>query len=105
MLELPDFLTRDKYGQIDLKGHRIGLYNVVDQHQRGRSVEEIVEEYPTLTTEEVRRVLDYYAANRDAADAYVTDYRAEIERQRALYQGPTIEEMRARMQRRLAEKA
>ena len=28
-MTLPDFLTRDRYGEIRLKGHRIGLYHIV----------------------------------------------------------------------------
>lgn len=106
MLDLPDFLTRDaKHNQIDLTGHRIGRFHVVYHHRLGESVERIVDGFPSLEIDLVRRVIDFYEANRAEVDAYMADYQAELDRQQAAYQGPTLEEMRARMRRRLAEKS
>jgi hypothetical protein len=50
-------------------------------------------------------VLDFYEANRAEVDAYMADYQAELDRQRAAYRGPTLEEMRERMRQRLAERS
>ena len=36
-MNLPDFLTLWPNDEIVLTGHRIGLYSIIDQFQRGRS--------------------------------------------------------------------
>jgi uncharacterized protein (DUF433 family) len=82
-MTLPDFLTRDADGEIRLTGHRIGLYTVVRCLQEGATPEGVAEEYPTLPLELVRRVLAFYREHRPEVDTYVTQYRAELERQEA----------------------
>jgi uncharacterized protein (DUF433 family) len=96
-MELPDFLTRRKFGEIRLSGHRIGLFHVVERYQGGESPERIQEEFPSLSLEEIRKVLAFYQDNQAEVDAYVTACRAEIERQEAASrQGPDIAELRRR---------
>jgi uncharacterized protein (DUF433 family) len=96
-MELPDFLTLWPYHEIVLTGHRIGLYTVIRHYQEGWSAEQIVEEYPSLDLEHVKRVIGFYLGNRDEVDAYVADYAAEIQRQASQpRRGPTMEELRRR---------
>lgn len=104
MLDLPDFLTRDKHGSVDLKGHRIGLYHVVLFHRRGESAEQIVDRYSTLEIELVEKVLDYYRVHHDEVDAYMAEYQAELDRQREAHRGPSFDEVRARLRARSAER-
>ena len=100
-MELLDFLTRHKYGGIRLTGHRIGLFHVVDRYQRGDSPEGIQEQFPSLSLEEVRQVLAFYHVNQAEVDAYIAEYRAELERQEAApRQGPDLAELQRRLEAR-----
>src|SRR5262245_43730753 len=99
-MKLPEFLTEWPYGEIVLTGHRIGLFHVVREHRKGRSPEEIVEQFPSLELELVRKVITFYGENRAEVDAYVDAYQAELDRQEAAYV-PSPEALRLK---RLAEK-
>lgn len=92
---LPDFLTRHPYGEIRITGHRIDLYTVMRLHQEGLSAERIAEELPTLSVEQVQKVLAFARANREEVEAYVEACRAEIERQESLPPGPGLLKIRA----------
>ena len=81
-MRLPDFLTRDRYGEIRLKGHRIGLFHIVFFHNRGESVEAILSRFPSLPPELVNAVITFYETNKDEVDAYVAACQAEINQQR-----------------------
>jgi uncharacterized protein (DUF433 family) len=98
-MNLPDFLSQDKYGFIHLAGHRIGLRHVIGLYQEGYTSEMIVEYFPTLPLALVHKVIAFYLENRAEVDAYVTRSREEAERQAALPQsGPSHAELRRRME-------
>ena len=82
-MELPDFLTRNRYGEIRLAGHRIGLLHLMDRYNEGLAPEAILREYPTLSPGLVDATIAFYLAHRAEVDAYVAATRAEIERQAA----------------------
>jgi uncharacterized protein (DUF433 family) len=85
-MNLPDFLTLWPNDEIVLTGHRIGLYSVIDEHQRGRSVEEIHAEFPTLELALIQKVLAFHASHQAEVDAYVSEYRADLDRQESASQ-------------------
>jgi uncharacterized protein (DUF433 family) len=98
-MELPNFLTRHKYGEIRLTGHRIGLFHLVERYKEGESAEAIQRHFPTLSLEAIRQVLAFYQQNRAEVDAYVAGCRAEIERQEAApRQGPDLAELQRRLE-------
>lgn len=80
-----DFLAPD---DIRIKGHRIGIETVLyDYIHRGRTPEQIVASYPSLTLEEVHATILYYLHNQDAIGQYLADWiehgnRARAEQQR-----------------------
>jgi uncharacterized protein (DUF433 family) len=80
---LPPILTQDPDGEIHVTGHRIGLYTLVKAFRQGWSAERTAEEYPSLTPEMVRQVMDFYRDNQAEADAYADAYHAELLRQEA----------------------
>jgi uncharacterized protein (DUF433 family) len=80
---LPDFLTQDEDGEIRLTGHRIGLYTIVRCAQEGYLADRISEEFPSLDLTLVQNVLRFVEENQAEVDAYVANYRAELERQEA----------------------
>lgn len=98
-MNLPDFLTELAYGEIRLTGHRIGLFHVVKYYNEGYSPEMLVEQFPTLELALIHKVIAFYLENRGAVDAYVTNYDAELEQQRAVApQGPSLAELRRRLE-------
>ncbi|HVS34465.1 MAG TPA: DUF433 domain-containing protein [Gemmataceae bacterium] len=94
-MNLPDFLTRHKYGEIRLTGHRIDVMHVVDLFNDGRSPEQIRDEFPTLPLDLVRQTIDFYLANKDDVDAYIARCHEEMDRAYAAYQpGPGVRKVR-----------
>jgi uncharacterized protein (DUF433 family) len=99
-MDLPHYLTQSPKGEIVLTGHRIGLYSVIDRYQRGHSPEQIHDEFPTLESDLLRDVISFYQAHQDEVDAYVAEYRADLDRQEAASEpSPTV----LRIRRRIAE--
>jgi uncharacterized protein (DUF433 family) len=80
-MDLPDFLTLWPGGEIVLTGHRIGLYSVIDLAEQGSGPEEIHKEFPTLDLDLIGRVIGFHDSHRAEVDAYVADYRADLDRQ------------------------
>jgi uncharacterized protein (DUF433 family) len=97
-MKLPSFLTKGKYGEIRLTGHRIGLLHVVDLFNEGNTAEEIVAEFDSIDLPLVRKVIKFYLDNKAEVDAYVADCHAEIDRQAAQpRKGPDVAELQRRM--------
>jgi uncharacterized protein (DUF433 family) len=100
-LELPDFLTRNEYGEIRLTGHRIGLIHLVDRYNEGYSPEAILCDYPALSLAVIYKTIAFYLDHEAEVDAYVAATRAEIDRQAAAPSPtPTMVELRKRLQTR-----
>lgn len=98
-LDLPDFLTRNQYGEIRLTGHRIGLVHIVDRYNDGFAAEGILCEYPTLSLSLIHKTIAFYLDHQSEVDAYVAANRATIDRQaNELATGPTMVELRKRME-------
>ena len=103
---LPDFLRDDGYGFVQLAGHRIGLVHMVHFYNQGYSAEMLVGMFPTISLLLAHKVITFYLENQDAVDRYVEAHAAEMERQRAAApKGPTLEELRARLEKRRQAKA
>lgn len=98
-MDLPDFLTRHKYGEIRLTGHRIGLLHLVDCYNEGMSPDQIAEHFPTLPVSLIQDVVGFYQKHRGEVDAYVAACREEIDRQAAAsHPWPDLAELRRRME-------
>jgi len=63
-----DFLSPD---DIRIKGHRIGIQDVIKYYLSGYSPEEILEELPSLNSEKIYAVITYYWHNRAQIDEYM----------------------------------
>lgn len=96
-----DFLEPDV---IRIKGHRIGIEDVLEMYQRGYPPELIADEYGTLTYEEVYATLTYYWRNKAEVDAYLERLRLYVEERIREYeaQEPTeaMKRIRALMEQR-----
>jgi uncharacterized protein (DUF433 family) len=63
-----NFLSSD---DIRIKGHRIGIQDVIKYYLSGYSPEEILEELPSLNLEKIYAVITYYWRNRTQIDEYM----------------------------------
>lgn len=64
-----DFLSPD---DIRIKGHRIGVDNVLEYYLEGYSPEEIQAALPTLTLEQIYATITYYLHNQAEMDSYLS---------------------------------
>ncbi|BAY18814.1 hypothetical protein NIES21_46680 [Anabaenopsis circularis NIES-21] len=64
-----DFLSPD---DIRLKGHRIGIDNVLEYYLEGYTPEEIITNLPSLNLEQIHATITYYLHNRTQIDAYLS---------------------------------
>lgn len=96
-----DFIAPD---DIRIKGHRIGIDNVLHYYLEGYSPEEIAANLPSLSLEEIHATIIYYLRNRAQVDAYLSRLSAWREaryREWTAKPSPLIERLRnERSQRR-----
>ncbi len=63
-----DFLSPD---DIRIKGHRVGIDDVLYYYLEGYAPEEIATHLPTLSLEQIYATITYYLHNRSEIDAYL----------------------------------
>src|SRR5579883_1112333 len=103
-MDLPNFLTRWPNGEIVLTGHRIGLESVIDRYQRGCTPDQIHHEFPTLEPDLVRSLIAFREAHPAEVDAYVAEYRADLDRQEAAsHPSPAVVRIRRRVAERMTQ--
>ena len=89
-----DFLAPD---DIRLKGHRIGIDDVLWYYLEGYTPEEIAANLPTLSLEEIHATITYYLHSRAEMDAYLsrlTAWRENRIRQCAANPSPVVQRLR-----------
>jgi uncharacterized protein (DUF433 family) len=105
-MNLADFLTQDRYGYIQLAGHRIGLRHVVELYNEGYKPEMLHDHFPTLALDLVHQVIAFYLENRADVDTYLLQSRQALDHQAGGPQpGPDAAELRRRMEARPKESA
>ncbi|MEH2376858.1 DUF433 domain-containing protein [Nostoc sp.] len=70
-MQLEDYFEFLDPDDIRIKGHRIGIDNVIQYYLQGCSPEQILEELPSLNLEKIYATLTYYLHNRVEIDAYM----------------------------------
>jgi len=70
-MQLEDYFEFLDPDDIRIKGHRIGIDNVIQYYLQGYSAEQILEELPSLNLEKIYATLAYYLHNRVEIDAYM----------------------------------
>jgi uncharacterized protein (DUF433 family) len=74
-MQLEDYFNFLAPDDIRLKGSRIGIESVLLEFiHREKTPDEIVQRFPTLSLEQVYACILYYLHNKEAMDAYITDY-------------------------------
>ena len=70
-MQLEDYFEFIDPDDIRIKGHRIGIDNVIQYYLQGYSPEEIIDELPSLNLEKIYATLAYYLHNRVEIEAYM----------------------------------
>jgi uncharacterized protein (DUF433 family) len=97
-MNLPDFLTADRYGFIHLAGHRVGLRHIIDLYNERYPPEALHDHFPTIPLALIHKVIAFYLENTAEVDAHIRESRAALERQAAAPpHGPDAAELRRRM--------
>lgn len=81
-MQLTDYLDFQATDVIRLKGHRLGLEQIVERYHEGYTPEQIALEYPGVDIEQIYGVITYYLHNRAEVDAYISRIDAEAEARR-----------------------
>ncbi len=72
---LEDYFDKFATNDIRIKGTRVGIETVLFEFIHcNRSPENIVQDYPSITLEQVYATITYYFHNKDAIDAYLADW-------------------------------
>ena len=93
-----DFLNPD---DIRIKGHRIGIDNVIDYYLQGCDPKQIQDHFPTLSLEQIYATITYYLHNKNKIDEYRSRLNAWREQR---YQESLTKESAAIVQRMKALK-
>lgn len=70
-MQLEDYFLFISKDDIRIKGHRIGIDNVILYFLEGYNPEEIRAIYPDLSLEKIYATITYYLQNRTEIDAYL----------------------------------
>jgi uncharacterized protein (DUF433 family) len=101
-----EFLDPD---DIRIKGHRIGIDDVLAYYLDGYTPEEIAANLPTLSLEQIHATITYYLHNRPKIDAYLARLAAWREgryQEWAANPSPVVQRLRAlKVQREKAQAA
>jgi len=74
-MQLEDYFDVWAPNDIRIKGHRIGIHDVLHDHLvRELTVEELVQRYDTLSLEEILAAILYYLQNKEAMTKYLEDW-------------------------------
>jgi uncharacterized protein (DUF433 family) len=91
---------------IKIKGHRIGIEDVLKYHLQGYTPEDIQEELPSLSLEKIYATLTYYYHNKEEVDKYINSLNAQKEaryRKWAANPSPLIQRLQnAKLSRKLS---
>ena len=100
-----DFLTPD---DIRIKGHRIGIDDVLMDYLDGYTPEEIAANLPSLSLEKIYATITYYLHNQAEVDAYLSrleTWRAQRYQEWLANPSPMAQRMRAIKAQRTATTA
>ena len=74
-MQLEDYFDFQQPDDIRIKGHRIGIETILYNYiYRARTPEEIAEEYPSITLEQVYATILYYLHNKEQIRKYMEDW-------------------------------
>lgn len=83
-------IRRDEHGRLRVGDTRVLLDLVIYSYRQGNTPETIIDQYPSLTLDEVYLAIGYYLRHLGDIDTYLREQEAEVEalRQHDLAQYP-----------------
>ncbi len=73
-------IHQDQHGRFRVGNTRVLLDLVIYSYRQGNTPETIIDQYPTLTLDDVYLSLGYYLRHRDEIDSYLSEQEADVER-------------------------
>jgi uncharacterized protein (DUF433 family) len=70
-MQLEEYFEVFEPDDIRIKGHRIGIEDVINYHLKGYTSQQILQELPSLNLEKIYATLTYYYQNKTLIDAYL----------------------------------
>lgn len=70
-MQLEDYFEFLSPDDIRIKGHRIGVDNVLEYYLQGSTPEQILEHFPSLTLEQIYATITFYLHNKNEVDRYM----------------------------------
>jgi uncharacterized protein (DUF433 family) len=92
-----DQYVEQRGGGFFLKGTRVSLDSIVHSFREGESPEGILENFDTLTLEQVYGAITFYLANQSAVDAYLVKQQQRI-REMKRHAEPLSPDLRKRLE-------
>jgi len=102
-MHIEDYFTILAPDDIRISGSRIGIESILYEYiYRGKTPEEITQQFHTVTLEQVYATILYYLHNQEAVSAYIADW-LEFARQQREHQQQKPSAVRLRLQQIKAE--
>ena len=70
-MEIENYFEFFAPNDIRIKGHRIGIEDVIKYHLEGYTSQQILEKLPSLNLEKIYATLTYYYQNKEQIDDYI----------------------------------
>ena len=107
-MQLKDYFEFLGPDDIRIKGHRIGIDDVLYYYLEGYTPEEIAVNLPTLSLEQIHATITYYLHNRAEVDAYLlrlAGWREQSYREWETNPPPVVQRLRALKAQQTKEQA
>lgn len=106
-MQLEDYFEFLGPDDIRIKGHRIGIDDVLYYYLEGFTPEEIAVNLPSLSLEQIHATITYYHHNRSEVDSYMSRLAAWREQRRHEAEAnpaPVVQRLRQLKRERAAER-
>jgi uncharacterized protein (DUF433 family) len=104
-MNLPDFLTCEEDGEINITGTRIGFYHFLFDYNQGESAETLALRYPHVPLATVHNVIAFYLEHKAEVDRFMAEYEADLDRLYATGKRVNVVELRERLARMYPDRA
>jgi uncharacterized protein (DUF433 family) len=97
-MKLEDYFDFISDGDIRLKGHRIGIDDVLYYYLEGYTPEEIIVHLPSLSLEKIYATITYYLHHRTEMNRYLSELSAWRDRryqEQSSHPSPILQRLRA----------
>ena len=107
-MQLEDYFEFLGPDDIRIKGHRVGIDDVLYYYLEGYTPEEISANLPSLSLEQIHATITYYLRNRGELDAYLlrlANWREQRQRESEDNLSPVVQRLRNIKAKRSSEQA